>query len=123
MSAEPTTPPSLTELHDGYPSLAKWIAEDPDNETFIFRSFKQLSAQNILYLQSQVIALEEKLNTLDSEIRQKKDVNGKMDERQCLRRWETFVELSNAGNPTITERMKIVNEIQHKLKEYRECST
>ena len=106
---------------DGYPALSKWISRDPDHETFIFRRFKQLSARNLLHLQSQLIALEIRLAKLDEEIWQ--DQN--LEVRQSLRRWESFVQ--RFGDPMtagtgvqVNERVKLVIDLQNKLKEYRE---
>ena len=106
---------------DGYPALSKWISRDPDQETFIFRRFKQLSARNLLHLQSQLIALEIRLAKLDEEIRQ----DDNLEVKQSLRRWESFVQ--RFGDPMtagtgvrVNERVKLVIDIQSKLKEYRE---
>ena len=54
---------------DGFPAVADWIARDPDNETFIFRRFDELSVRNLLNLQSELIELETRLRALDEETR------------------------------------------------------
>jgi hypothetical protein len=46
---------------DGYPSLADFIASDPDRTSLVFRRFDRLAARNILYLQSELADLETKL--------------------------------------------------------------
>jgi len=43
---------------DGYPSLAKDIASDPDRTSLVFRRFDQLAVRNLLYLQSELVELE-----------------------------------------------------------------
>ncbi|KAH7330463.1 hypothetical protein BKA65DRAFT_59217 [Rhexocercosporidium sp. MPI-PUGE-AT-0058] len=50
---------------EGFPSLAHFISEDAD--AAIFRSFNELGARNLLYLQSNVNELEIKLKRLDRE--------------------------------------------------------
>ena len=71
---------------DGYSAVAAWIARDPDNETFIFRKFDRLSARNLLYLQSELFALEEKLEQFDRETAESNDI----DLKQSARKWDIF---------------------------------
>jgi hypothetical protein len=52
---------------DGYPAVASWMARDPDNEIVIYRKFDILSVRNLLNLQSEIIYLESKLESLDNE--------------------------------------------------------
>lgn len=62
-----TSSPWTVKQQDGYPSLADFIAQDPDHETFVFRRFKSLSARNILNLQGELIALEDDIAALERE--------------------------------------------------------
>lgn len=101
---------------DGYPALADWIAADPDNETFIFRKFDRLGARNLLYLQSELFALEASLDELDREMCWGKDVGL----RASSRRWETFVEKAKDQHRPEWKRMKLVREIRKALREYRQ---
>ena len=50
---------------EGYAAVAAWIALDPDSETFVFRKFDRLAARNLLYLQSELLAVEKDLDRLD----------------------------------------------------------
>ncbi|OCL03677.1 hypothetical protein AOQ84DRAFT_433802 [Glonium stellatum] len=102
---------------NGYPALAAWIAHDPDNESYVFRKFDRLSARNLLYLQSELIALEEMLDQLDRETQESKDVGLRL----SAQRWETFVE--NAKDPSRPEngRMELAKVLQKKIKEYHEA--
>lgn len=103
-------------VRDGYPALASWIARDPDNESFIFRKFDRLSARNLLHLQSQLIALEEKLDRLDEQTRRSPDLAPRL----SARRWETFVQYAaDEARPEERKRMQLAKEIQVKIKEYR----
>ena len=50
---------------DGNPSLADFLAQDPDHETYVFRKFKKLAVRNLLYLQGELSALEEQVEALE----------------------------------------------------------
>ncbi|RYP44834.1 hypothetical protein DL768_008733 [Monosporascus sp. mg162] len=96
------------ELHrDGYAAVAAWVARDPDNETYIYRKFDRLGARNLLYLQSQLITLEEEVNAHDIEYR------SSLEKRKVAREWEKFREDSTA--------MKLAEDLQSKIKEYHEA--
>lgn len=100
---------------DGYPSLAAWIAHDPDNESYVFRKFDRLSARNLLNLQSQLISLESKLDMLDRTMRSSRDP----DVLVSLARWETYEERAKDPNTLEHKRMELETELKEKLKEYR----
>lgn len=101
---------------DGYRAVAAWIARDPDNETFIYRRFDQLSARNLLYLQSELLALERRLEQLDAETAKSAD----MELKDSARRWEIFSK--NAENRVEErDRMNLVFEIRAKIKEYHKA--
>ncbi|KAI9904945.1 hypothetical protein N3K66_001474 [Trichothecium roseum] len=99
----------------GYPALANWIAADPDNETYIFRKFNRLAARNLLYLQSELCALEESLEKLEEGIG--RDISL----IESARMWEIFVDKANDEKRPEWEWMKLRNEIKEKLKEYHEA--
>lgn len=50
---------------DGYPTLADFIAGDADEEGFVFRRFRWLTARSLLHMQNELIALEEELKGID----------------------------------------------------------
>jgi hypothetical protein len=103
---------------DGYRAVAAWISRDPDNETFIYRRFDQLSARNLLYLQSELLALERHLERLDAETAKSAD----MELKDSARRWEIFSK--NAENRVEERaRMNLVIEIRAKIKEYRKSES
>jgi hypothetical protein len=103
---------------DGYPALAEWISRDPDHETFIFRRFDRLAARNLLNLQSELVAIEEKVDRMDEESRLRRDVG--------LRCWETFeegVEHGDGGDHGhAKERRKLYDGLERKMKEYRKSN-
>lgn len=99
---------------DGYPALAEWVARDPDHETFVFRRFDRLAARNLLNLQSELVAIEDKLDRMDEDSRLRRDVG--------LRCWETFAEevedQDNHGHAK--ERRRLYDELERRVKDYRE---
>ena len=59
-----------TEIKDvlpGYPSVAALVSKSYDFA--IFRKFRYLNARNLLYLQAELIDLENELQTLDQSLR------------------------------------------------------
>ena len=112
---------SITEkgppARDGYPSLATWIAHDPDSESYVFRKFDRLSARNLLNLQSQLIDLERRIDRWDDEARRSQD----FDLRLSMRRWETFEELAQDPQRPEHQRAKLDTALKEKLREYHEA--
>ena len=100
---------------DGYPSLATWIAHDPDNESYVFRKFDRLSARNLLNLQSQLISLESKIDQLDDTMKNSDDP----DVRVSLARWDKYEERAKDPNNLEHKRMKLETDLKDKIKEYR----
>lgn len=109
----------LGNVRDGYPALAAWIGRDPDGETLVFRRFRNLSARNLLHLQSELIQLEQEINDLDDKARRSTD----LDARQASRRWETLTQLAADPTRPEKERLEKVTELSAKIKEYGECLT
>jgi hypothetical protein len=100
---------------EGFADVARWIALDPDNETFIYRKFDELAARNLLYLQSELLFLQKQLNELD-----KSDANSDdMDLKDASRTWETLMQRYDSGNEEARVRMGLIVRIRAKLKEYR----
>lgn len=95
----------------GYPSVAAFIASSPD--LAVFRKFGQLNARNLLYLQTELIVLESKLEALDRE-----DLTnaGEVDWR---RSWESVLRGQKEDDD---RRRKLVSDIREKLKEYSKKS-
>ncbi|KAF2856475.1 hypothetical protein T440DRAFT_549859 [Plenodomus tracheiphilus IPT5] len=104
----------------GFPGLANWIARDPDNESFIFRKFKALSARNLLHLQAELIILESEINELDQEALDGSD----SDKVASIMRYETLLERAqDKANMNEFERrlMKKLRVLKVRIKEYHEA--
>lgn len=52
-------------IGDGYPSVSRFISSDLDGESYVFRKFRTLTARKLLYMQSQILELEEQLADFD----------------------------------------------------------
>ncbi|KAK2761714.1 hypothetical protein FQN54_001542 [Arachnomyces sp. PD_36] len=104
----------LGEVRDGYPSLAAWIARDPDNEAFVFRKFDRLAARNILHLQSRLIALEKEIDDLDEAARRSSDLEA----RESSRRWETLMQNAEIHGRPEKRRVEKMDELNGRLREY-----
>ena len=100
---------------EGFADVARWIALDPDNETFIYRKFDELAARNLLYLQTELLVLEKQLNELDKYDANSDDMNLK----DATRTWETLTQQYDTGNREARVRIDLVVKIRSKLKEYR----
>ena len=99
---------------EGFADVARWIALDSDNETFIYRKFDELAARNLLYQQSELLVLEKQLNNQD-----KNDANSEdMDLKDAIRTWETLTQRCDTCDEARV-RMDLIVMIRAKLKEYR----
>lgn len=101
---------------EGYANVARWIALDPDNETFVFRRFDELAARDLLNLQSELLAMEKELEELDRADASSKD----LDRLDVCRTWETLTERWDQGDEAARFRMKLNLKLREKLKIYRE---
>ena len=96
---------------EGYPSLAQFIARDGD--AAIFRKYAQLSARNLLYLQSELYELEEQLRQLDRE--DAKDIDNE-EPQKAAREWRYY---SDPRNRRASQHRVLQENITSKLKTYR----
>jgi hypothetical protein len=97
----------------GYASLAAFIASDPDHSTAIYRRFDELSARNLLYLQSELAELKARQDELDQE-----DFRGDLDDKRRAKDWKVLRDRADSGDVNARERLDLVHSIRSKLKEY-----
>ncbi|KAF3058688.1 hypothetical protein GL218_05839 [Daldinia childiae] len=100
----------------GFPLLAQRITVNPDYEAFIFRKFDRLSARNLLHLESRLVYLEYKLDQADKQAALGSD----NETRRSIRAWEAFEQNSKDETRPEHDRMKMVEEVSERLKEYHE---
>ena len=55
---------SLGHIQNGYPGLAKFVGQDLDQGLGIFKQFSQLNARNLLYMQAELLCLEQELDVI-----------------------------------------------------------
>jgi hypothetical protein len=104
---------------DGHPALADFLAQDPDHETYVFRKFKRLAVRNVLYLQGELTALEEEVETLEREATKSDDPEVHL----SMRSWKTLDENARrpGGEKSLECRLKQLHgSLDGKLKTY--CS-
>ncbi|KAF1850467.1 uncharacterized protein K460DRAFT_271456 [Cucurbitaria berberidis CBS 394.84] len=100
----------------GYPSLSTFISSNPQSESFIFKRFDKLAARNLLYLQSELACLQEKLEDFDKE-----DYKPPYDREAnaCARSWEDFERVKDS-NERQKERWDLMLRTRSCLREYQE---
>jgi hypothetical protein len=103
----------------GYPSLAAFIASDPDHSTAIYRRFDRLSARNLLYLQAELVTLERQQDEFDNQ-----DLNSEgLDAKEKARDWEKLLAKAESGSDDEAQkRVTIAKAIREKIKEYSQSS-
>jgi hypothetical protein len=104
---------ALKEYVVGYPKLAAHMSLQP--RTAIFRSFSELNAKNLLYLQAEIAFLEKELRR--SETKDAKDTDPTKHKAKYAVSWYWLNESADDGD---TEQLNLVLRIRSLLKEYSE---
>ncbi|KAH8786255.1 hypothetical protein BGZ57DRAFT_756699 [Hyaloscypha finlandica] len=94
---------------EGYPRLACHMAQYSENA--IFRRFSSLGTRNLLYLQAEIVHLEQKLCRLEAA----DSASSEGHRARYSRDWYWF---DNSPEEESDEQLKIVLSIRSKLKEY-----
>lgn len=104
----------------GYIAAAEWLARDADNETLVFRKFDKLAALNLLYLQSEILDIENRVERMHQDAVAS---GSDLDLQETARRWETLVRQATEGDPRFRQdakaKMQLVWDLRAKIKEYR----
>lgn len=115
---------------DGYRLFSDFISSDPLRSTTIFRRFDRLAIRNLLYLESELAALECELERLDADMVPETLINH-LGDWTILKAEAEYAEEDTTENVSEEEakkqevmisRMRIVKKIRVKIKEYRESS-
>ncbi|KAM7213887.1 hypothetical protein V8F06_010706 [Rhypophila decipiens] len=91
---------------DGFPSLAAFIASDPDRTAGIFKRFDRLAARNLLNIQAELAELQLQLDIFDDEDQISKE------RLQSLRNWSDYKK-RQAEDPA---RLELMRKIKKQLK-------
>jgi len=98
----------------GYPSLAAFIASDPDQTSAVYKRFNRLASRHLLHLQSHLSDLQAEQDTLDRE-QHREDLGTK----QYSRNWAVFCDAASR-DARQKRRKELADEIGQTLKEYSE---
>lgn len=97
--------------YDDYRTFADFVASDSDLS--IFRRFDCLNAKNLLYLQSELLSLEDQIDQLDEE-----DLaENTLDTMLTARCWEVLASRAK-DSPREAERMKLIKDTRETLERY-----
>lgn len=107
-------PPESRPLR-GFSSLAAFMSQNSNSESFVFKRFDRLAARNLLYLQAELASLQDKLDNLDrADAKPPYD----LEVRKCARSWEDF-EASKDSSSKQHERWILMHRTRATLREYR----
>lgn len=108
-SAKKSDPPPF-----GFPGLAKQIAQDPDQETFVFRKFNRLTAWSLVFQENELASLEDELAHLEDTL---------LSDPQAMKsavKWKVFEKKARECESTTEHKiMELTEKITSKLKQYR----
>ena len=99
----------------GFAALSSLMASDGDQELLIFRKFDEISARNLLYMQCELLSIEERLKKCDNKL----SSSGDMDLEEAAETWEVMVKQARDGRAEAQEMMELIKELRLKTKEYR----
>ncbi|KAJ9604335.1 hypothetical protein H2200_011169 [Cladophialophora chaetospira] len=101
---------------DGYRGLAWFMVSDKDRSPCIFRRFDELAARNLLYLQSQLLAIEDKLKELDVD-----HIAAPLSVKAGLRNWNGMeTDVDETCRQSMMERTALILKLRETMREYRE---
>lgn len=102
-----------------FASLAAFIAEDLDHTAVIFKRFGRLAARNLLYLQSELAALQALQDEYDREdLRNAVVANDYQALGKAGRDWPAFVKRAQCDEK-FKQRMQLAESVREKMKQYR----
>jgi hypothetical protein len=99
----------------GFPSLSAFMSSNSNSESFIFKRFDKLAARNLLYLQSELAYLQQRLEKFDEKDAQPRSG---LEDRRCARSWDDFEDMKDTS-PKQKERWDLMHRIRETLREYR----
>ena len=103
---------------EGYAKIASIMGSHP--EVAILRRFGALNAQNLLYLQAELVALEQDLRAISAE----DSTSNEQDRANYSRDWYTLRQSQNqtTGSEDAGKQWQTILLIREKLKEYSRSS-
>lgn len=98
----------------GFAEVARFIADDKEHTSSIYRRYERLAARDLLYLQEELRTLELQLEEFDRE-----DVQGGEDEIEAAVNWAVLQKGARTSNSKESHRQKVIRKLRIKIKEYR----
>ncbi|RSM06402.1 hypothetical protein CDV31_009176 [Fusarium ambrosium] len=92
----------------GFAAVASLMASDRDQDLLIFRKFDKISARNLLYLQCELLAIEDQLKKWDKKIACCRDI----DLEEVAETWEVMIKESKEGKPEAVELMALISQLR-----------
>ncbi|EEU45286.1 uncharacterized protein NECHADRAFT_80821 [Fusarium vanettenii 77-13-4] len=90
----------------GFAAVVSLMASDRDQDLLIFRKFGRISARNLLYLQCELLAIEDQLRKWDKKIACCRDI----DLEEVAETWEVMIKEAKQGKTEATEMMGLIDE-------------
>ena len=106
------------EYPPGFAEVSAFISLD--REGGLYRRFRDVSARNILYMQSEIATLNDKLEKLDKEDAAATDVGEQMRAQMCATDWDSLERLSKTDD-RVKQRMDLVQHLRPLSKAYCMC--
>jgi hypothetical protein len=97
----------------GFPGLAELIAQDPDQETYVFRKFSKLTAWNLIYKQTELASYELEIDAIEAQLAS----DGHSD--SVARSWKKLHEEAEKMGTCAHKIKELSDKISTKLSEYR----
>ena len=102
------------ENYHNYHTFTNFISSDP--ELLVFRRFGHINVRNLLYLQSELMALEARLKEYDEQDATEGMLD--MDVMLSIKCWETLAMRATENQPREAERLKLIRDIETATKRY-----
>ncbi|RMY42907.1 hypothetical protein D0865_11633 [Hortaea werneckii] len=103
----------------GFEEVAAFISTE--DEGGMYRRFRRLAARNLLYMQSELASLEDKLRRMDQGDKWKIDNPEGVNAFQCAIEWDAMKRLEPTDD-NARERLALVMDIRKLTREYRRYS-
>ena len=98
----------------GFASLTSAMVSCQDHSMMMYSRFDRLSTRNLLYLQSELAALQRQQDEFDRE----DFFDAQTDIRNIARSWEAFESAAKVQGSKAAKRMALVKKTRRKIKEY-----
>lgn len=104
----------------GFPALTHVLTIDEDHFSMVFNRFDRLAARSLTHMQSELAYLDDLLQKMDkNDTTYVGDDEEEARRKDCLEDWGALRKAVKKKNETQIKRLRLIKEIQSKLKAYR----